>query len=296
MAQACRDAAVKALLSLQPMHTSVRYIRPSDIAALEINCGQLDFNSAESTIGKPFLQLMSVENMDKLAREHGFDRVEGLDDPERTSNFRVATDVAAALDEYLRQRHDDVNVYERSLWNRRAFDTYESPRLTNFQKGSMWRVDRILEPKNGSLPHVNCFLCDNQNLEEDALLFSEVWCILLFTVSILRQPKYEKHETVPVTVVSASRRKVRIVQGYVDGRSGIVNISKTPIISLDEGEKVCWAECMTILRWLVATPVGKTTEILEPSGSASVKDLQLETHGEYSNLHVPPRASVGNPS
>jgi hypothetical protein len=49
--------------------------------------------------------------------------------------------------------------------------------------------------------------------------------------------------------------QARILQGYVDGNSG-VKINKTEIIDLDPEKKDPRPELMTMVRWLLGKPIG----------------------------------------
>lgn len=61
-----------------------------------------------------------------------------------------------------------------------------------------------------------------------------------------------------VTLVSAAGKQLRIVQGIVDSGNKSIEVRKSKIIDFSDGELEKWEEWVTVLRWMVADPVGAT--------------------------------------
>jgi hypothetical protein len=61
-----------------------------------------------------------------------------------------------------------------------------------------------------------------------------------------------------VTVISASGRRIRIVQGVVDIIKGSIEVRVSDIIQFDEGIKKNEKKFHTLLGWMVGEPVGRT--------------------------------------
>jgi hypothetical protein len=68
-----KEKATSALQHVRPKVLSKRYIRREEITNLGITCGELDYKKGTSALGQSFLELMSDEDFEKIAKQCGFD-------------------------------------------------------------------------------------------------------------------------------------------------------------------------------------------------------------------------------
>ncbi|KAH8156347.1 hypothetical protein CIB48_g11896 [Xylaria polymorpha] len=225
-----------------------------------ITCGQLDL-SWESQNGGGFLRLITSEEMQQLASQYGFDRMEDLYlDPRHP--FHNSQLVAHHLNWHFFSVYQNEFLSRRSKWSFRRPDELEATKLQYFPADGKWQVEYILGVRDGHFPHINCTLIEAEELEEDTLMFSEVWSILMLTLLFFRHPQNEKYEVVPITVATISGSTFRIVQGFVDGEAGSVRIRKSGVVTIGAGEETISTDketvkkqMMLIMRWLLAEPV-----------------------------------------
>ncbi|KAI0098802.1 hypothetical protein GGR51DRAFT_537488 [Nemania sp. FL0031] len=245
------------------------YLSNDDLARLEIRCTDLEF---DPTLCPPdadaLLTLMPAEEMEKLAQNHGFSSIRDLGSPSQ-NNFNESDRLSERIDTYLSQseqpeERNSPYLLQKSVWTIREPESFEAPLLGCFRYNinRLFLVTYMLHVRDRSSSHVTCILIEDAPLQEDVLMFSEVWAILSVAGFYFNRPENIEYKIIPVTVVSISRRKVRIVQGYADGEKGIINIRKTRLVDLGDGEDPAkshnW-EFMTIMRWVLARPCGKTT-------------------------------------
>ncbi|KAI0421645.1 hypothetical protein F5X98DRAFT_250119 [Xylaria grammica] len=143
-------------------------------------------------------------------------------------------------------------------WQRRYMRYDEGERLQRFKvygtaDWAEWRVELLIEKTDGSTPHISCLLADDALLRDDQLSHAEIWCIIAITVRRLRE--YYKHRIIPVTVISAADRQLRIVQGYLDGRDGYLRARKSPILDFSQYDR---EKMELVLSWCVGDAVGHT--------------------------------------
>ncbi|KAI0905613.1 hypothetical protein F4823DRAFT_632626 [Ustulina deusta] len=139
-----------------------------------------------------------------------------------------------------------------------AMRYYEGERLQRFKiygtaDWAEWRVELLIEKMDGSTPHISCLLADDALLRDDQLSHAEIWCIIAITVRRLRE--YYKHRIIPVTVISAADRQLRIVQGYLDGRDGYLRARKSPILDFSQYNR---EKMELVLSWCIGDAVGYT--------------------------------------
>ncbi|KAI1421870.1 hypothetical protein F5Y12DRAFT_765488 [Xylaria sp. FL1777] len=272
------DFAFKKLLEFRPrlyIPTQQRFPK-NQWPELGISCGHLEFDTgkvtpttAQPANGQSFLKLISPEWMHKLAlssnlhKNYGPGTLHEYDNVNYQNAWRVANVIIRCLGSVY---EDKCLLINRTSWNDREPNDFELYKLHTLEEGVNWSIPWLLQPKDRSLSHVNCFLAQDQSLDEDTLVFSEVWGILMLTALISRgMPEPAQHTTkiVPVTMVSGSARNFRIVQGWVDGDAGKIRINKSPVMSLGNAkpitDKKVWNGVLNILRWLLAEPTGKIT-------------------------------------
>ncbi|KAI3339144.1 hypothetical protein F4824DRAFT_498415 [Ustulina deusta] len=168
--------------------------------------------------------------------------------PEPVEGTQADTEVTTAPPSIMHshqphQQHASANtadgtrfLVQKSLWNQREPDELEKSKLFHLEREVRWVAPWLLQPNSDVLPHVSSFLVEDQTLDENMLLLSEVWCILVLGLLVRRFPKLANQQLVPDTIVTASCRTIRVVQGWVDGEAGAIRINKTPLIQLGKGE------------------------------------------------------------
>ncbi|KAI0970015.1 hypothetical protein F4678DRAFT_437312 [Xylaria arbuscula] len=248
-------------------NTAWQRLHENQLPQQDIICGNLNLSTAQCTSGKSFLQLMSDRNTERFWHAVNGCKVKGLPEPDRTptENFFNAKILFNLFQSCLWAYNDDDKpqpFIEGSSWERHKLSSFEFNKLSNLNYGkNQWHVPWLLkikaQPHHGGLPHINCFLKLEHRLEENFLLFSEVWVILMVTFLVQEWRSHKLSEIVPVTIVSLSYRQVRIVQGYVDGNTRKVMMNKSRILDLEKGQKIddIWHEVSTITRWFLGTPV-----------------------------------------
>ncbi|KAI3340078.1 hypothetical protein F4824DRAFT_454008 [Ustulina deusta] len=249
------------LSMLKPLHDrrSSPYIEKEHWPNLRISCQALDIDSSAAHGGEYF-QLVPAQYMPAYAQQHNFHNVEDLGPYRASSKFATASFWNDRLVSCLMAPCNDTRLSDRLGWHGRLPDDFEKPKLWYYPKGdASFMTEFLLEPKDGSLPHFNCALTENHLHKEDSLLFSEVWCIVMLTLLALRLPKNEKHNIVPITIVSFCDWQYRIVQGYVDGKNRVIKVWKSRIVRFNQEGKIR-KDLSDILRWLLAKPIGDTTK------------------------------------
>ncbi|KAI1130602.1 hypothetical protein F5Y10DRAFT_235193 [Nemania abortiva] len=245
------------------------YLDEDDLAALKIECSNLDFDPTPCPPDAgALLNPMPAQKMERLAREYELASLEGTG-PFENNSFNEASILNRRIDSYLRrfQQPDDVDclfLIDNSVYRKHGFSSVEAPLLGCFRYslGRLFQVQHVLEVRDRSSSHVTCFLSEDAPLRGDALMLSEVWTILAIASLYFHRLDSGKFKIIPVTVISVSGRQFRIVQGYADGETEIIHIRKTRIVDLGYGEdpeKEHWSEIMTLMRWVLAEPCGKTT-------------------------------------
>ncbi|KAI0435026.1 hypothetical protein F5Y09DRAFT_337119 [Xylaria sp. FL1042] len=235
--------------------------------ALDLMTGAVHPSTPGSANGWSFLKLMPPDDMQDLAALYNLRDVEGPGglDTFSHANFYNADDVAEVVNYCLWSLYNNKSLIQESPWDGYSPDDFEKPKLCSLNRDDIrWMVPWFMQPKGSKLPHVNCFLVQDHRLEEDSLLFSEVWCILILTLLISRRlPTDLNYPIVPVTLISTSSRDVRIVQGWVDGEAGKIRINKSAIEHMGEGQTMedqkVYDLVLVILRWLLAQPTWKTS-------------------------------------
>ncbi|KAI0537291.1 hypothetical protein GGR58DRAFT_472482 [Xylaria digitata] len=248
--------ALDILTQLKP-NIAQPYIDSRDWDKYCITCGQLDL-SGEPENGGDFLRLIPSEEMQQIASQYGFDHLDDLstdpDHPFHNSDF-----VVDHLNDHLFSLYENDYLVNRSKWLSQGPDEWEARKLQYFPGEAKWQVDCILGVRDGHLPHMNCTLKESEKLCENKLLFSEVWSILMVTLVSLHYARNEKHNVVPVTVVTFSGTTFRLVQGFIDGEAGRVRINKSGIVTMNPDGGNVTQHMMLILRWLLAEPLGPSS-------------------------------------
>ncbi|KAI0104625.1 hypothetical protein GGR51DRAFT_521572 [Nemania sp. FL0031] len=240
------------------------HLTDEDLKRLNIKCTGLDLSTGKPTDGSEmFIRPLSTTRIhEALQRTKPW-----VDNPlysgRWSSPISNATDVLGCLIRYLHHGEADrLDLMSETDWNTRHMEYSEGEQL--FRSGKFrniyghhaeWAVETVLDKMDDSTPHVSCLLADNALLSDDQLSNAEIWCILAITNRRLRLPEYHSHRIIPVTVISTSDRKLRIVQGYVDGREGCLRARKSPILDLENEDIQLIA---LVLSWCIGETVGDT--------------------------------------
>ncbi|KAI1122870.1 hypothetical protein F5Y10DRAFT_270624 [Nemania abortiva] len=238
------------------------YLTDEDLKRLSIKCTGLDLSTGKPTDGSEmFIRPLSITRIhETLQRTRPW--VDNPLYPDRWHSPAVdAMDILSCLSGYLHQGEDDgLDLISETDWNTRGMQYSEGEQLgrwgryRNGQRAE-WEVTTVLDKMDDSTPHVSCLLADDALLRDDQLSNAEIWCILAVTNRRLQLPEYHNHRIIPVTVISASDKKLRIVQGYVDGREGCLQVRRSPILDF-EHENIQLIEL--VLSWCIGETVGDT--------------------------------------
>ncbi|CAJ2513174.1 Uu.00g012930.m01.CDS01 [Anthostomella pinea] len=268
---------------IQHLATSLKYLQKhqhvhldnQDISSLGIRCIALEFTTGKAAgDGQQFLRMHPWKSVVAIAQQHRlrqYPQISRLDDAAYLS-WHGARFMSIFFESLLLLSNPEGEESSSGL--------VLGPHAQNPAQGTIWRmldsgggmknlhrssdthqfdIMFLLEALDVSKPHVTAFLANQDALENNALLWGEVWCLLMIMLNRLAKPQYSHHHVIPVTIVSVSGRKLRVVQAYVDGARGITHVQRTPIINFDRGTDACWGETLTVLSWFLGEPVGKTT-------------------------------------
>ncbi|KAH6888479.1 hypothetical protein B0T10DRAFT_548938 [Thelonectria olida] len=120
-------------------------------------------------------------------------------------------------------------------------------------------VNRSFNPEK---PHVMTFLADSAPLQKDKISTSEMTALVYLTTNSSIQALYRQHRFYPATIVSASDRRVRVIQCVLDAERSMFEIRQTPIIDFEDGvwenSKNLKESYVALLGWLSSEAVGRT--------------------------------------
>ncbi|ATY67203.1 kinase-like domain [Cordyceps militaris] len=126
-------------------------------------------------------------------------------------------------------------------------------------------------PPSSELPHLSCFLHDDEILESDGgLSTAELITIMVCYVppEPFRPDQSYSSAHVKITVFSCSGRQVRIVQGCIDFRHYQFDVRCSDILDFNEGgmrrTKENEQRFYTFLGWILGNPVGNIKEPQHP--------------------------------
>ncbi|KAI1825246.1 hypothetical protein F4861DRAFT_502148 [Xylaria intraflava] len=233
---------------------SQTYISEDDMRLLKIECTDLEFDPEPQT-DDGLLKLMSMQEMRDYAKQHSFPAFRpgyAMDE-----NFHRASYV---FNQFITCLHseEDPERETQSLDEKLScviHCPYEyADYLQWYGQTAKWKVEHYITRKDS--PHVVCLMADNACPREDALLLSEVYCILSMAFLMFIEEQNAKYEIIPVTLISGSGTYFRIVHGYADREGKTIQLRKTRIVDVGEGEvggKIQQDRCLTLMRWVVAT-------------------------------------------
>ncbi|KAI1820282.1 hypothetical protein F4861DRAFT_523610 [Xylaria intraflava] len=210
--------------------TFPHYLDEQHLTVLNIKQTGLDLRSGEPRDGsETFIHPFSTDRIHRILNERK-PWVEhmlfyGPLDPKYDALGLIYT-----LYHYLWHTEDDSPcLIEATSWRVREMEGEEGEVLVRRNMdGADWVVWLLFDKMDGQTPHISCLLADENPIKDDQLSNAEVWCILA-TINHRARLKEYRNRIIPVTVISTSERKLRIVQGYVDGQDRL-QVRKSPII------------------------------------------------------------------
>ncbi|EXU97167.1 hypothetical protein X797_009786 [Metarhizium robertsii] len=134
-------------------------------------------------------------------------------------------------------------------------------------------------PLDPEKPHVMAFLADGALIREDVLSTGELTCITYLVAD--GALKYKHHRFIPATLISASLRTVRIVQGVLDCQKGTLEIPKSQPVTFSDSRIANWPSLQVIPVELASQGYKRQLCI---DFSPTVVDLMTERHAEVKGL------------
>ena len=123
--------------------------------------------------------------------------------------------------------------------------------------GNEWSLYGSLLPRDKSKPHILASVTEGARMDENATTRGEV-AIASGIISLQRcYFGYGSYRYVPVTMLSASDRQVRVVQAWHDRMEPeVLHMRRSPILEFWDGAMANREDWITLLCWLMADPVG----------------------------------------
>ncbi|QLI66160.1 lysine methyltransferase 4 [Metarhizium brunneum] len=243
------------------------YIDTGALEHMAIKCLHVDFNTGRLSNG--VAQFIDPIPPSKI-EDDGDDEDNPLENLGPASPQWEAASLYRLMNFYL--VHDGQwnpgILQTQTLWRK-----YPIPRgrtlcqLSHTQSPRNWRVwtifrrfqyyeDIISEtgesPLDPDKPHVMAFLADGALIREDVLSTSELTCITYLVAD--GALKYKHHRFIPATLMSASLRTVRIVQGVLDCQKGTLEIRKSQPVTFSDSRIANWDKWLTLLGWMIGNP------------------------------------------
>ncbi|KAH7229531.1 hypothetical protein BKA60DRAFT_674670 [Fusarium oxysporum] len=106
------------------------------------------------------------------------------------------------------------------------------------------RYDRVPDPQK---PHAMCYLADEAQLVDDKLLTSELTALLVVAADTALKAAWQKQKIISVTLITGSRRTVRVSQCILNAETGGIEIRKSPLVSFPNGFRADWNKCFMLL-------------------------------------------------
>ncbi|KAI0117247.1 hypothetical protein F4814DRAFT_415645 [Daldinia grandis] len=260
-AKAPNEASLDFLRSLSdrlaPMLSTTVYLSQEQLKDLGVECTKLDFDTGEPTDGGPkFLHLAPVNRMEAIAEtdnlvQKSIVRTETEDvdkDNYITAEAVASFFVHSIFNSVLKKDNpDEPNLIEESPWSVNYRYHYSTT-------GTCWGTCFTLEVRDKSKPDISCFLRNENLLSNDKIFVAELWVFVRLSIKQLMQKKYHDHQTVPVTITSASGRSLRVLQSYVDISNRRVIVRKSAIVELNGDDKENLLKLLKASRWFVGQP------------------------------------------
>ncbi|KAI2606632.1 hypothetical protein GGR54DRAFT_620564 [Hypoxylon sp. NC1633] len=258
----------KGLKYIRPMlQITPRYLSQDDLTRLRVKCTEMDINSGTpQDEGLKVLELRSLSDTIAIAEERGVIDQDGIDasrGPSGCGNWHDACSLRDLFLPLFDQTSHAPDLPDKILPQIGPWKPFKEYRGDDYVDESKvrWRVINALDSSDGSTPDTICFIANEETLEHGKIFPHEFWCILRIGAIKLKSKGNENHQIAPVTIVSASGRHARIVQGYVDGPKGYILVRMTGMITFDGDQKQDSAKLMEIARWFLGSPCRVSTKL-----------------------------------
>ncbi|KLU82847.1 hypothetical protein MAPG_01915 [Magnaporthiopsis poae ATCC 64411] len=161
-----------------------------------------------------------------------------------------------------------------------------------------WILDYKGDRKNNgdtpSVPRSVACIANMPKMREDCLLAQEVAAIFHLTFHRFLTARKKGFHVVPVTLISCSGNKVRVLHAYIDEANRCVNVRKSPIFDFAGGIKKPdktpeYKNWVRILCWVLAKPDVDSVRDLEKRLASGGDDKRGERDREQEGSSLQPR-------
>ncbi|KAI1084507.1 hypothetical protein F5B20DRAFT_521969 [Whalleya microplaca] len=250
--------------------------------ALQIKVRNLDIDGQPSNGGTQFIEVMPWQEAKRRIDEYkpwlfwDFTNREYFKDiwEANWTCVLLATWFSSTENDNKPERDGLLPLHETAGWESIPWEPACRKMAQDEDQSYIWAVKGGLVSRDKSKPHVTLLLIDRgyslrqdirlveKQVENDKLLWSEVWTILNYLLTRAADLDYQDHRATPVTLISCTGTRGRIVQGYMgkDPNNGehVVNIQKTNFISLDLPHGNDQENFMRVFGWMAGKPIGDT--------------------------------------
>lgn len=155
--------------------------------------------------------------------------------------------------------------------------------------GRQWYVDTIRDPSDPTKPHAQVSMHGVVPLQDDKLTMGEM-AVATGLIGIRRYfQKRNDHRYIPITILSASCRQLRILQVWHDKENPLaIHVRRSPIVDFSEGAEANRKDWVTFVCWLMGKPVGEAlsgqaagmvSRPLDAASSGESESSRSESHG-----------------
>ena len=119
-----------------------------------------------------------------------------------------------------------------------------------------WSARRFMVQKDKSSPDIRVFITDGSPLRDEALTTGEV-AVATGLITLRRcLHGFNAHRYIPITIFSASDRRIRIVQIYHDRETPqVLYVRKSRIMEFWDGQEANRKDWTTLLCWMMGDVV-----------------------------------------
>lgn len=122
-----------------------------------------------------------------------------------------------------------------------------------------WLLEKIFVPVDKTKPHIQALVTDSTNLLPGRLSTAEM-AVAAGLIAIRRcYHGFNGHRYIPITIFSACDARIRVVQIWHDRQQPrALHIRQSRIMEFWKGPSENWQDWVTVLRWMMGSPVGQT--------------------------------------
>ncbi|KAI1767834.1 hypothetical protein GGR53DRAFT_463090 [Hypoxylon sp. FL1150] len=246
---------VNCLRRLGSTFKATHSLSSDDLSWLNIKCTQVGLDSGTPNDGGfKVVEPKPLNEMDAIAERNNLINVDDVYRPGEysTGNFYEASTLGDFFFHEFLEKSDALTkkpLVELGSWKLGPNENDEH--CTADKIG--WRVAFTLHSHDDSMPADTIrFLPQSMPIKHDELLFSELWCILKTSARQLKKNELGPDGIAPVTIVSASGRDLRIVQGYIHNNKVLVRMSE--VVNTDQEDEQNLNQLMKVGAWLLGAP------------------------------------------